>query len=486
MTSSATIDDLPAEVICCEILSKLHLSEIINCNLVSKRFCAIVSDFRAKRLTIRYPDNAEASKEPSIEVCHPNLFLSQLNKPLLSQLRSLKIENYPDDFDLNCVNCFSELRHLNIQNANDLKSQIELRLPNLLDFEFIYNGGCQLLLDTVKLERLVYDQGSNAHGPLGSLELVHPESITTLETHFHGEQLKPFKNVRHLRSSREFKVFYPTTLTYLPNLQSINYTVAYPHIFDHFGSWDSIIPTLKSFMDQKRSLKRTDLRVFFGGLELSDHKAIDDYKFEEYSENLERFYLSNYEHLVGIQPVYTVNYSNLMNHLASDSSFNTADRQIPDDYFSRFQLVDRVKVHSRVDQKHFIWFLKCLKSGIGYLNLENSLLDQSFYEQLPALCSPSLKGLTITEKESLIRTWNFIGELKQIISLSLDLELSVPQVNSLLNLIKDREQFYLYFRFRSKKCKVCIETDYFVFRFDQKLVDGVESVNEVIEYLTGY
>lgn len=42
-------------------------------------------------------------------------------------------------------------------------------------------------------------------------------------------------------------------------------------------------------MDKKKSLKWTNLRVLFGGLQLSDDKAIDDDQFEKYSEDNESF-----------------------------------------------------------------------------------------------------------------------------------------------------------------------------------------------------
>ena len=474
MANSATIDDLPAEVICCEILPKLSLNEIISCKSVSKRFYEIVSYFRAKRLLVNYK---EASN--SID-CHPDLFLFHLNKPILLHLQHLKIERYPTYFDLNCVNRLTDLKRLNIQNASHLKGRINLKLPNLIDFEFIYNGGCELVVDAVKLARLAYDQDSNAHGPLGSFELVHPQTVTTLETCFYGEQLKPFKNVRHLKSSREFKIFNTTLmgLSSLPELVEINYTVSYSHIFSHFGGWDRILPILKSFMDERRALKRTDLRVFFGGLELAADKAIDDYGFEQYNEDKEAFYLSNYKHLVGIQPVHSVNYHHLMNYLASENS--TSLKEIPDDYFIRFKLVDGVEANGRVDQKHFTWFLSCLKSNLRFLNLKNSLLNQSFYSQLPAFSS--LRSLKITEKLCPISSWNFISELKRTTFLCLNFELDLRQAKSLLNLIKDRKQFFLNFEFKSRKCCAVIVKDHFSFRLNQRLVKGVGSFEEMIKY----
>lgn len=93
-------------------------------------------------------------------------------------------------------------------------------------------------------------------------------------------------------------------------------------------------------------------------------------------------------------------------------------------------------------------------------------LNQSFYKQLPDVCSSSLKSLHIAE--SPILTWNFIGQFKQVISITRSRTVSpagqifsgqVSDLRSLLNLIKNRKPFYLNFVFKPRKCIISIETE---------------------------
>lgn len=364
--STANFDDLPAEMIS-EIFHHLNFNDLISCKQVCRRFCEIVGELRIRCLHVRYPEEAEAY---SSEFCHPNLFKIQVAQPILSRLRSLTIA-HSFDLDLNILNQFGELVQLRIGYIRHDQPKLVLSLPKLRILEFFEEAGCKVTVDCLNLERLF------CFGWYLDSEFAvkHPETIHTLQTDFHDRSLQPFKNVEYLSCRRNYKIFDESTLLALPKLKEIRYS-------GHFGEfhqrsygghqWQNVLARLRRFMESKRTLEKFDLRVFFGCVELVNDKPINEYEFEQYHANAERFYMINYPQLLKTDAL-EVNYSRLMDILGND--------QIPDDYFDKFSHISTVKVDERqgkrIDQEHLLWFLKSLKTGAFIQS--TSLIWKSIY-----------------------------------------------------------------------------------------------------------
>lgn len=289
MANSTAFDDLPAEIIC-ETFSFLNFNELIACKLVCKRFREIVCMMRIRRLNVHFPEkedifiDEDEAKVYSSEFCHPNLFRIQMEQSTLSRLRSLTIADSAG-VDLNKLNQLSELEQLKIGNPGiNQKESLMLTFPKLKDLEFFQHFiGWQVSLDCPILKRLSSFGWSCPRG----FTVKHPETITTLQIDFTDESLWPFKNVEYL-SSNNYKILNESTLLVLSELKEIRYSGSYDDFMDRFDS------RLKSFMNCKKALGKFDLKVFFGCVELLNDKRIDDYQFEQYHQNIERFYMANY------------------------------------------------------------------------------------------------------------------------------------------------------------------------------------------------
>ena len=122
----------------------------------------------------------------------------------------------------------------------------------------------------------------------------------------------------------------------------------------NLSEFDRIKDNLKRFMNQKRSLRMNDLKVFFLSIQLIDNVDInfDGFK-DKKGMNLEKFYIDNYNHLKdNLTFITRVDYGNLM----------AAVNEIPTDYFKKFNNLNSVcSDDTIVNEEHFLSFLKNIK-----------------------------------------------------------------------------------------------------------------------------
>ena len=486
------MDKLPAEIYCV-IFKHLNLKDLVNCKMVCKDWNSIIlSLVKVSRLVIDYEDNCKRKWyftnkliNNDLELCNPNLFLIQFNKSNLSNLKHLYIDHELPNFDLNKLNLFSKLIHLEIDYDFKKDINLTLNLPGLIILKILNVKESYLkLIDCTKLKVFCFDNHSYNYNNFNCLEIKHPSTIIHLETDLYGEELAIFKNVEHLETFY-FKLIEESTLINLRSLKSFSFNETIENCcFDLNENNDEIFNAIKNilkrFMKQKSSLKMHNLKVYFTGVQITDN--VDEINFDSIQQyidtdlemNYEQFYMNNYRRLADTLPfIYEVNYTNLMN----------VTNEIPNGYFSKFNYLKNVKSENVVNQAHFLQFLKNLPN-LECLNLKYANLNQHFYNSLCAFCS--LTSFILEEKEELQLNYEFLSEFKILENLDIDQELSLQSLKSLLKSVLKLKHInsHLYFRFRKIEFRIKKKTDfiYDLFKPDHKLIKQNVNLIEIVNY----
>ena len=265
MSSPATIDDLPPEMIR-ELFKHLHLMDLTACSVVNKRWHLIYAGFRVQRLVVfmesdyhhfdkwSYPDR----RVEAVERCHSAMFNHLIDQPLLSNLKYLALCGYDFHFYLNKLNQFEQLVHLEINSDGVWERNENLNMPKLkvlacYHFDNWHYWHSSLSIDCPELNVLVYYERDEE----SPLDVKHPETIRKLVTNMVGVKLAPFKNAECL-ITRRLDVLSRETLLLLPKLKKLRYIDR-----SKIGTIDRIKQTLKEFVGHLKGLKRSDFQFRF-------------------------------------------------------------------------------------------------------------------------------------------------------------------------------------------------------------------------------
>ena len=207
-------------------------------------------------------------------------------------------------------------------------------------------------------------------------------------------------------------------------------------------------------MDKKKALGRTELKVQFVSFELIDHKAIEDYRFDDFYENYGydygyntetrdssewlRLHVNNYDQLIGTFRIFDLDYTDLM---------EAFDQRLPDDLFSKFVGIRSVEVRGlQVDEEHLLWFLRSvpeLEEFISYVNT----MSESFFRRLAETGSKRLRSMKLgLNRLENLRNLDFANEFKALNVLRLYTKLSPSPIRWLLNMSwSSKREFVLVF-----------------------------------------
>ena len=279
-----TIEDLP--ILPIEIIFKhLHLKDLDACSRVNKRWRSIYADFKVNSLVAKgvsfyyhpqetkwsYPDRKFEEKE----LCRPEELDRLADKPLLSKLQYLALCGESPAFDLDQLNRFEQLVHLEI-NIEDLGStKVSLKLPNLSVLACNrFNCRSPLSIDC-PLNVLVYI-GEPEDANL--LDVKHPETIRKLETNMTGPKLARFTNVEYL-ATEEFQVICKATLQSLPRLNELRYQICINSCLrGEVDTIDRMKQALREFMGQVKRLRKDEFKFRFAGFQLNE-TVLDEIDF---------------------------------------------------------------------------------------------------------------------------------------------------------------------------------------------------------------
>lgn len=480
-----TINNLPAELVLQnQILKRLSLTDLLNAKLVCKLWNWLISGIRIERLfvdadldvTERWFHSKRRCRES--ELCLPDQFVEQCKKPILSNLKYLKMNNrilWPSKlwaFHLNRLNAFRQLVQLEIDY--NLTGNLHLCLPNLVVLSLGWNNNkCEIKLDLPKLKVLRYDGREDND----RFRVEHPETVRVLESRLFGAKLAQFKGVECLRwTISENDILNESTLRNLKKLKELHYDLTIGS-YEYHG-YEEVMQALREFMRRKRELGRSDLKVYFCGLlliaeDLSDIDFGLKVKNGKYLVSPERLYMTHYDRLkTDMELVWQVDYNLLLSLV----------QVLPEDYFDRFNGIREVFAHCPVDEQHFLDFLK-KNPLLKWLVLYDSNLSQAFFDCLPEFCSlgqfylfgkirdrfneehsdeedseekdnKASKADEENEEEEIELDFSFLGKFARLIDIGISKSLSLKSIRSFVSAITNQKALLeqrVKFKFRGNE-----------------------------------
>lgn len=451
-----SINDLP-QTLLGAIFEQLTLADRVRLRSVCKLWNEQLSKVKSKRLSVDpflyYKERWYHSNRPcrESELCDPNLFVAEFQKSAFSELKYLKLNyrlieshNKLKDFDLNQLNAFTELLQLDIDYYQT--GDLNLHLPNLQIFALRWSKSCKLVLDTPKLNALRYNEPTECD----LLSVVHPESVRTLDSAMVGAKLTRFPNLESLRYMHyDPRSIDGATLLNLQQLKAVHYDFRITHFAP--GSFEQMKRELQQFMRERRNLGRTDLKVYFVGLQLiADDLSDIDFGLETGRKGsilpIERLYMRHYDRIQDeMRFVWSVNYNRLFG----------ATEVLPDDYFSRFFNLSRVSAACPLNEQHLLEFLRKVYR-LEWFKLYDSDLSQAFFDCLPEFRSLTRFVMLQTEArrdrrgDEIHLDFTFIGKLEEMRILTLHEDLSVLSLRSFIPSLKHLKRINQKCQFRFK------------------------------------
>lgn len=176
--------------------------------------------------------------------------------------------------DLSILNTLTTLEHLELPILKP-KNNFELQLPLLkVLYVFSTGGHSGLTINCPKLEVFGCEHDMN------KINFEHIESIRQIEITSVPRNLHRFKNVEIFRTNNPY--FIPLDiLDDLPNLRELHLD-EHKHVHVQYYKARN---TLNQLIEQKKSLKRIDLKIFFFKTLLVDGKNVGEYKFYQKYRN---------------------------------------------------------------------------------------------------------------------------------------------------------------------------------------------------------
>ena len=439
---TACIDDLPPEMIS-KLFEYLPPKDLAACSMVNKLWHSIYAAFKLHRLAVvvdytrglgLIPSPSLNRPIPEAERCGPAMFFRLVEKPLLSNLKHLTLYGDDIEFDLNKLNRFRRLVHLEINIPLDGK--VHLNLPRLRVLAFPeWKETCHLSIDCPELSTLLYRSED-----VKRLNVKHPETIRKLETNMVDPKwLAPFKCVECL-VTRNFRAISRATLLSLPALRELHYNeniemlVRYS-LGNEVGKIDRMKRTLGEFLGEAKKLRGRDFRFAFAGLQLTNVN-VDQIDFgaqvDELGEIRREWVSNEYVHMKNyhlIEPgalhfVQRVDYTRLLSCVTGE---------FPRCFSQKFTGIDWLQVNGVIeDAAHLLWFLKSLRFLRG-LVLVDSVFSQEFYDQLPAVAH-SLICLNLEGdwKNELHLKFDFVSKFPHLAQLIIHQALSLESLASVL------------------------------------------------------
>lgn len=168
--------------------------------------------------------------------------------------------------DLSILNTLTALEHLELPVVNPKKATLSLPLLRVL---YIYSTGSRsgLTVDCPKLEIF------GCHQDLGTIYFAHIESIKQLHVVSVPRNLDGFTNVEVFRTNNPSSLFI-RILVQLNNLRELHLDEQ-KHVHVRYYKARKNINRL---IEQKRKMKKKNLKIFFYNQLMEDGKTVGDYK----------------------------------------------------------------------------------------------------------------------------------------------------------------------------------------------------------------
>lgn len=280
--STLSFANLPPLVIK-KIWKYLPLRDIVACGRVNKWWLEVYNDLQVRRINLSegcemyYSLRAEADESADDDLISPSCYRQLFLQPQLANLRVFIIRCFAIEFDLNVVNRFRHLIHLEISanfgvynlRTREKPRNIILNLPNLRRFIFTRTDWRTLIVNSEDIE---FVQLTGCVMP-GLTWITYPNRVTSLSTDGRIDYLvNEYSNVETLYIRYDFQVG-ESVFDYLPNLKQVYYEDFQPSPDEPDDLRAS--ETLRAFRsDGRRLLANPDFQVFIrsvgGTYELSE------------------------------------------------------------------------------------------------------------------------------------------------------------------------------------------------------------------------
>ena len=410
------------------------------------------------------------------------------------------------------INRFQQLQELEIgfdrQTHKDLGAKQVLSLPNLKALQIVsyYNqNGIEIDAPNLwalklpnnlqekdfKTSGIVFD---NLKNDISSLQFKHPGSIRFLTTSHMAEHQNydaKFSKVEYLQRKFSYVELEPI-LAKFPNLRRLN-------LLGDFLLGFSIKEFIR-IANLVSALQKPNLKVYFLDIEISnDRKLIADFKFHndafektfatdtlcsECKSDILALQLKNYRLLKDrAENVQILLYDDLIDIIQNrgcrfrdgtgpankrSDSANRLANHLPVNFFRRYTAIVAIITEKRIeDEEYFRRFVENCKN-LRALNLGNSEMSQSFFDELPAISL--LDYLCLDEPNEL--NMHFLSRMHQLIRCVTNQQLTVEMV---LKLAKTRYSRKLGCKIQSKS--VCIRKN-----TTKEYCLTIDSVEELVDF----
>lgn len=455
------IDELPAEMIC-ELFKYLHLKDLINCSMVSKRWHSFYTVFKPYKLVAidrqfysisKWCDSDWRTEDK--ELCQQEWFNGLAEQHLVSNLKHLVLINSNvTDFDPDKLNNFKNLVHLEIEISQISRYEMNLNLPKLRVLAINWPNNMFLSVDCPALRTLIYSE-KNHKDDDELLDLKHPDTIKKLNTNMLGSKLARFKNVECLITN-EFKIISRDTLLLLPKLKELTYNKSVKNLIPNFQNevhqLKEIKRRLREFMNGVNKLSGSGFKFRFAGFQLTK-KRLDEIDF-----GLQERCVSHPWQIGCDEYVYMKNYR-LLNpddnlefiyHLYYTLLTKNAPKKIPKCFSKKLTRIRWFTIQGPIqDERDLLCFLKALSSLKKLILWPPQLPSQNFFDLLPEsnrsfteFYSPS----SYNPGYELQLNFDFVGKLPLLSTIQIDSSLSLESLISLVGQFKNTGYFTFKFK----------------------------------------
>ena len=474
------MDKLPNEMLRKIFQNVDQVDQLLNCKTVCKKWYSIIHEtIRLNSLVISEVKYHRILSEKWFDPNESIQFLydyrykaSSLNlgivkfdmkQPLFSQLKKLFV--YYGNIWANSINCLRHLEVLGLKLTSLVsETDASLNLPNLKIFSLVNNDHYQnLTLNCPKLKKLAYFRN------YGSLSFIHPESIKELHACCREDFIYNLINCEYLYIEYyRYEPFDRNILLKLTKLKELHLDTK------DFGS-------VNSFIDQKSSLKRTNLKIYFLSL-LSDSVSPNilnqiAYSFDRESIDIDsiQFYGPNYLNLTNnVYFIYfNVDYNVIENYFWDNSN------QVAREIIKKLVYLDVLILSDEIrDVNQFIGILKD-RVYLNTLSITAEFMPQNFFDQILSENCSIIEQLAIDNKNQL--NFDFLLKFKELQCFKTDQQLTSDLIFKLFDKFESLRS--LRFRYKGSEVEIDILIDLQVGRLFKLCLDGFKKIFNNLEDL---
>ena len=407
-----------------KIFAFLNLHDLVKCREVNRQFKCYADLTEVTELAVchhRYPCFGYGRFDTWFRTDRTIDFQDAISARAFASFKSspfklcqqLKFLHVCTTIDLEILNDLKQLVHLEFEFDSRSSTNQTLTLPNLKVLSI--NRSVSFVLNTPKLEVLQCNR-------IGDIEFKYPQTIKRLEcdrVSFHHPNLTKLINLEALGFSVDEDGLnaIPGHLSNWTGLKELHPKFSFTcEGCEEKSDHERIRRLLTRILHERTSLKRDDLKISLNDMLLIDEEHLPNFDaylcpgferkcdWEDWANGVHtRFRFINYK---------LIYYADFKVNRIDFCALAALNFEISEDFFQRFPRIRRVIAKNPVDREMFEWFLQNA-TELRKLELNQSNLDQAFFDRLPKLAS-RLTHLTVFGSFGLVTDFQFLRQLGQL------------------------------------------------------------------------